>query len=108
MGSPRAAGTRSMHGKMMSEDLDQTAAAYALGLSRGAARAAMEARLSRDPALEAKVKLWQENFVALDLAAGRQAPPAGLFDVIVAAMRGMARLVRRKCQLFGSSTVSTT
>jgi anti-sigma factor ChrR (cupin superfamily) len=75
-----------MHGKMMSEDLDQTAAAYALGLSRGAARAAIEARLSRDPALEAKVKLWQENFVALDLAAGRQAPPAGLFDVIVAAI----------------------
>jgi hypothetical protein len=86
MGSPRAAGTRSMHGKMMSEDLDQTAAAYALGLSRGVARAAIEARLSRDPALEAKVKLWQENFVALDLAAGRQAPPAGLFDVIVAAI----------------------
>jgi anti-sigma factor ChrR (cupin superfamily) len=75
-----------MHGKMMSEDLDQTAAAYALGLSRGVARAAIEARLSRDPALEAKVKLWQENFVALDLAAGRQAPPAGLFDVIVAAI----------------------
>jgi hypothetical protein len=86
MGSPRAAGTRSMHGKMMSEDLDQTAAAYALGLSRGAARVAIEARLSSDPALEAKVKLWQENFVALDLAAGRQAPPAGLFDVIVAAI----------------------
>src|SRR5580704_2917406 len=86
MGSPRGAGTRSMHGKMMSEDLDQTAAVYALGLLRGAARAAIEARLSRDPALEAKVKLWQENFVALDLAAGRQAPPAGLFDVIVAAI----------------------
>ena len=86
MGSSRAARTRSMHGKMMSEDLDQTAAAYALGLSRGAARAAIEARLSRDPALETKVKLWQENFVALDLAAGRKAPPAGLFDVIVAAI----------------------
>jgi anti-sigma-K factor RskA len=62
---------------MMSEDLDQTAAAYALGLSRGAARAAIEARLSRDPALEAKIKLWQENFVALDLAAGRQARRLG-------------------------------
>ncbi len=86
MGSPRAAGTRSMHGKMMSEDLDQTAAAYALGISRGAARAAIEARLSGDPALRAKIKLWQENFVALDLAAGLQAPPAGLFDVIVAAI----------------------
>ncbi|MFZ0509902.1 MAG: hypothetical protein WAM29_18005, partial [Methylocella sp.] len=44
----------------MSEDLDQTAA-YALGI-------------------------WQENFVAIDLAAGRQVPPAGLFDTIVAAI----------------------
>jgi len=35
---------------MMSEDLDQ-AAAYALGISRGAARAAIEARHSSDPAL---------------------------------------------------------
>jgi hypothetical protein len=86
MGSPRGAGTRPLHGKMMSEDLDQTAAAYALGLARGAARAAIEARLSSHPALQAKIKLWQENFVAVDLAAGRQAPPAGLFDMIVAAI----------------------
>jgi ChrR Cupin-like domain len=86
MGSPRGAGTRSMYGKMMSEDLDQTAAAYALGILRGAPRVAIEARLSGDPALQAKIKLWQENFIALDLAAGRQAPPAGLFDMIVAAI----------------------
>jgi anti-sigma factor ChrR (cupin superfamily) len=86
MGSPHSAGTRSMHGKMMSEDRDQTAAAYALGIVRGAARAAIEARLSSNPALQAKVKLWQENFVAVDLAAGRQVPPAGLFDMIVAAI----------------------
>jgi anti-sigma factor ChrR (cupin superfamily) len=83
MGSPHSAGTRSMHGKMMSEDRDQTAAAYALGIVRGAARAAIEARLSSNPALQAKVKLWQENFVAVDLAAGRQVPPAGLFDKIL-------------------------
>ena len=86
MGSPRGAGTRPLHGKMMAEDLDQTAAAYALGISRGAARAAIDARLSSDPALQAKVKLWQENFVAVDLAAGRQAPPAGLFDIILDAI----------------------
>jgi anti-sigma factor ChrR (cupin superfamily) len=86
MGSPRGAGTRFMYGKMMPEDLDQTAAAYALGILRGAPRAAMEARLSSDLALQAKVKLWQENFIALDLAAGRQVPPAGLFDTIVAAI----------------------
>ena len=86
MGSPRGAGTRAMYGKMMSEDLDQTAAAYALGLARGAARAAIEARLSSDPALQAKINLWQENFVGLDLAAGRHAPPAGLFDTILDAI----------------------
>jgi anti-sigma factor ChrR (cupin superfamily) len=86
MGSPGGAGTRSMHGKMMSEDLDQIAAAYALGILRGIARAEIEARLSDDPALQAKVKLWQENFMAIDLACGRQVPPAGLFDRIVAAI----------------------
>ena len=91
MGSPRGAGTRSMYGKMMSEDLDRTAAAYALGLLRGAARAAIEARLSGDPALQAKVKLWQENFVVLDLAAEVQVPPAGLFDTIVAAIDAAAQ-----------------
>jgi hypothetical protein len=75
-----------MLGKMMSEDLDRTAAAYALGLVRGAARAAIEARLSSTPALQATVKLWQEKFVAVDLAAGREFPPAGLFDTILDAV----------------------
>lgn len=69
----------------MSEDLEQTAAAYALGILRGAPRAAIEARLG-DPVLRAKIQFWQENFVAVDLAAGRQVPPAGLFDTIVAAI----------------------
>jgi hypothetical protein len=36
--------------------------------------------------LQAKVKLWQENFVALDLAAGHQAPPAGLFGTLLDAI----------------------
>jgi len=53
-------------------------------VSRAGPRAtAIEARLSGDPALQANIKLWQENFVAVDLAAGRQAPPAGLFEMIV-------------------------
>ena len=86
MGPSRGAGTRSLHGKMMAEDLDQTAAAYALGIVRGAARAAIEARISSDPALRAKIKLWQENFVAVDLAAERQVPPAGLFETILHAI----------------------
>lgn len=74
----------------MSEDIDQTAAAYALGILRGAPRAAIDARLSSDPALQAKIKLWQENFVALDLATGPQAPPAGLFDTILDAIDASA------------------
>jgi hypothetical protein len=36
--------------------------------------------------LQAKVKLWQENFVALDLAAGHQVPPAGLFGTLLDAI----------------------
>ncbi len=86
MGSSRRAGTRPLHGKMMSGDLDQTAAAYVLGIARGAARAAIGARLSSDLALQVKAKTWQDNFIAVDLAAGRQAPPAGLFDTILDAI----------------------
>ena len=86
MGSPRGAGTRIMYGKMMSEDVDQTAAEYALGLARGADRAAIEARLASDPVLQANVAFWQEKFAPLDLDAGRQVPPAGLFDAIIAAI----------------------
>ena len=55
-----------------------------LGISRGAARAAIEARLANDPALQTKVKLWQDNFAALDLAAAPELPPEGLFDKIAA------------------------
>jgi hypothetical protein len=36
--------------------------------------------------VQAKVKLRQENIVALDLAAGHQAPPAGLFDTLLDAI----------------------
>jgi ChrR Cupin-like domain len=68
----------------MSEDLDQTAAAYVLGIARGAARAAIEARLTGDEALHRKVKLWQDNFAALDLAAGTELPPQSIFERIVA------------------------
>ena len=70
----------------MFEDLDQTAAAYALGLMRGSSRAGIEARLSSDQALQAKVKLWQESFSMLDFAAGQEIPPAGPFDAILEAI----------------------
>jgi hypothetical protein len=65
-----------MHGKIMSEDLDQTAAAYVLGIARGAARAAIETRLVGDQALQTRVKLWQDNFA--------EHPPREIFERIVA------------------------
>jgi anti-sigma factor ChrR (cupin superfamily) len=71
---------------MMANDLDETAAAYALGIARGDARAAIEARLQSEPALQAKVKLWQEKFAAIDISAPQEAPPAGVFDRIAAAI----------------------
>jgi hypothetical protein len=80
----------------MSEDLDQTAASYVLGIARGAARAAIEARLAgaqdlQTQALQTKVKLWQENFAALDLAAMPERPPEGVFDTILAAINAGAK-----------------
>jgi anti-sigma-K factor RskA len=59
----------------MSEDLDQIAAAYALGLSRGAARKEIESRLSAEPALREKAEFWQQQLAVLDLAAPQEAPP---------------------------------
>jgi anti-sigma-K factor RskA len=70
----------------MSEDLDQIAAAYALGLSRGVARKDIESRLRIDPALQARAEFWQEEFAALDLTAPHEAPPPGLFDRILGEM----------------------
>ncbi|HET6374996.1 MAG TPA: cupin domain-containing protein [Methylocella sp.] len=67
----------------MPGDLDQTAAAYALGLTRGAARAEVEERLTSDPELQAKVKFWQESFAVLDGIGPAEAPPAGLFSKIL-------------------------
>ena len=42
--------------------------------------------LGHSRALQTKVKFWQENFVALDVAAGHQARPAGLFDPLLEAI----------------------
>jgi ChrR Cupin-like domain len=68
----------------MSEDPDQIAAAYALGISRGAARGEIESRIRSDPGLGAKTEFWQQQFAALDLAAPAEAPPPQLFDRILA------------------------
>ena len=68
----------------MSEDRDEMAAAYALGIPRGAARAEIESRIRTDPALQARAKFWQQQFAVLDLSAPTEAPPPQLFDQILA------------------------
>jgi ChrR Cupin-like domain len=75
----------------MSEDLDQTAADYVLGIARGVERSAIESRLENDAALKARVNVWQEKFVALDLAAGEHPLPSGLFDAIIASVDAEAK-----------------
>jgi hypothetical protein len=72
---------------MMSEDLDQIIAAYALGITRGIARKEIESMLRLDPALQAKAELWQSQLAALDLGAPREAPPADVFSKIVESIR---------------------
>jgi hypothetical protein len=73
---------------MMSEETDRLAAAYALGIFRGAAREDIEARLRSDPAFQARAEFWQEEFAVLDLAAPAEAPPPGLFDRIIGKIAG--------------------
>ena len=68
---------------MMAKGTDETAASYALGIARGSARATIESQITRDPGLEEQVKLWQGQFVALDLASPPEAPPAGLFERVL-------------------------
>lgn len=77
----------------MAEDLDETAAAYALGIARGDARAAIEARLGREPALQAEVDLWQVKLAAIDITAPPGTPPVGLFDRIIAAIESGQELL---------------
>jgi anti-sigma factor ChrR (cupin superfamily) len=67
----------------MSEDPDQMVAAYALGITRGISRNEIESRLRLDPALQVKAENWQSELAALDLAAPREAPPAGLLARIL-------------------------
>ena len=72
----------------MSEDPDQIAAAYALGICRGAERKEIELRLATDTALRAKAEFWQQQFTALDLAAPAETPPPQLFDQILEEIGG--------------------
>lgn len=78
---------------------DILSAEYVLGLLRGEARAAFAARLESDDRLRASVAYWQQAFAGSDLAEQfDDAPPAGLFDGI------LARIDAEGMQLPGTRT----
>lgn len=65
---------------------NEIAAAYALGLVRGAERDALTLRLETDEASRSLVEHWQRTFAALDKSeqpALEEAPPAGVFDAVL-------------------------
>lgn len=80
---------------------NEIAAAYALGLVRGAERDALTLRLETDEASRSLVEHWQRTFAALDKSeqpALEEALPAGLFDDV------LSRIDREGQQLPGTKT----
>jgi len=78
---------------------DILAAEFALGMLRDDARATFAARLESDDGLRASVAHWQQIFAGLDVAGqGDDAPPAGMFDSI------LARIDAEGMQLPGTHT----
>jgi len=79
---------------------DLLSAEYALGLLRGEAREEISARLESDDGLRASVTFWQQALAGIDAAEqpGDEAPPAGLFDGI------LARIDEEGMQLPGTRT----
>ncbi len=68
------------------DEIDALAAEYVLGQLEGAERRAAEARLAADPAFRSAVAEWERRLQPLADAAPPVAPPARLFDRIVAAL----------------------
>lgn len=78
---------------------DVFAAEYAIGLSRGEARAEALARLESDGRLRASVDHWQQTLAGLDAAEqDEETLPAGMFDSI------LARIDAEGMQLPGTRT----
>jgi anti-sigma factor ChrR (cupin superfamily) len=81
------------------EPEDVLSAEYALGLLRGKARAEVDARLESDDQLRAAADFWRRALASLDAdAQGDEAPPAGMFDGI------LARIDAEGLQLPGTRT----
>jgi anti-sigma factor ChrR (cupin superfamily) len=91
---------------MMTEEADQTAAAYVRGLSRSHERDAIESRLTTDANLRRKVGFWESKFIEIDLAVPPEAPEHGIFDSILAAVDafGPARGALRPDMIPGTLT----
>ncbi len=71
----------------MTDDQDppDLAGEYVLGTLDGAARAAAEARLARDPAFAAAVSAWQDRLAPLATLTAPADPPAAVWERIAAA-----------------------
>lgn len=78
---------------------DLLSAEYALGLLRGGARERISDRLETDERQRESAEFWQRAFAGIDAAdEGGEAPPAGLFDSI------LARIDHEGMQLPGTRT----
>lgn len=72
------------------EDSDLLAAEYVLGTLGHEERAAVAARLAREPGLAAAVAAWEERLVPLSAASPDVAPPPALRDAVMARVFGPA------------------
>lgn len=70
------------------DDIDGLAAEYVLGSLDPAERSAAEARRLTDPALGAAIEAWQRRLAPLGDAAPGVAPPANLYEGVLARIAG--------------------
>jgi anti-sigma-K factor RskA len=70
------------------EEIEALAGEYVLGPLDAAERAAIAARRSREPALDAAILAWERRLAPLDERAPTVEPPEGLFARILAEIEG--------------------
>ncbi|SDF73737.1 anti-sigma factor [Thalassobaculum litoreum] len=73
------------------EDIELTAAEYVLGTLTREERVAVEARRTREPALDAAIAVWERHLSPMLDDVAPVAPPPDLFPAIEAAIAGPAR-----------------
>jgi len=71
------------------EEIEALAGEYVLGTLNAAERAAVAARRSREPALDAAILTWERRLAPLDGGAPTVEPPRGLFERIMAEIEGL-------------------